>query len=192
MELPVCRWEDLHDTPMDEMVKGRLPLRAATAFLLFQKGSVVQRLLHQVKYQKQQELALYLGKLMAAKFMDYAWFSTVDAVVPVPLHPRKWAMRGFNQAQLLATGLGKQMGIPELGQLVRRVRFTDSQTKKSRVERVLNLQEAFAARKLKKPKHLLLVDDVFTTGATLEACALAILEANPQCQISIATFAVAT
>ncbi len=144
--------------------------------------------MHQFKYRGNKELGLYLGRLMGEGLAASNRFSDVDALVPLPLFPEKEHKRGFNQAAVLCTGIAEALQKPVLNSAVTRTRHTESQTTKSRVERWQNMEGHFevADEPALYNKHILLIDDVITTGATLEACGRMVLEAT-NTRISVAT-----
>lgn len=148
----------------------------------------MQRLMHAFKYDGNQELGAYLGQLMGQSLVLSNRFSYLDALVPLPLFKSKERTRGFNQAKILCDGIAGVLGVPILNHVVQRTVHTDSQTKKGRIERWQNMEGRFAlcdGQQL-EGKHILLVDDVITTGATLEACGKEIMKQN-NVQVSIAT-----
>ena len=191
LNLPIAKWENTPKNPVYQVFRGKLPVEHATSYILFNKKSFVRKILHQMKYGGQPELGEYLGKFMGQKLLTYPWIDDVDVIVPVPLHAKKLELRGYNQAEVLAKGISSICQKKVVSQALKRTRFTKTQTLKSRIERILNLSEAFQSGKFKKPRHILLVDDVITTGSTLEACASAILERNPHCRVSFASLAFA-
>lgn len=147
-----------------------MPVRDAESLFVFESGSPVQDILHAVKYQNAQELALRLGQLLGAKLQEHAP-DLPDLLVPVPLHPKKKKARGYNQSELLARGISSATGIPVDAELLIRNRHTPSQTGMDRTERWQNTSGAFECNKrIKAGTHIALVDDMITTGATLEAC----------------------
>ena len=148
----------------------------------------MQHLMHQLKYRGNKELGIYLGQLMGHSLFACNRFRSVDALVPLPLFPAKERKRGYNQATILCEGMATVLQKPVLKDAVTRMSYTDSQTKKSRVERWQNMEGRFeiADEETIRGKHLLLVDDVITTGATLEACGRQITQVQ-NVQLSIAT-----
>lgn len=166
------------DNPVEQQFWGRLPIEHASAQYYFTKESVVQHLVHQFKYDGHQSLGRYLGRLMGYELQAYHRFDDTDVLVPLPLHPLRERKRGFNQATVLCEGLAEVLHLPVLREAVERSAFTDTQTRKSRVERWQNMQGKFEV--VDAPslagRHVLLVDDVVTTGATLEACGSALLQ----------------
>ena len=176
------------NNPIEKIFWGRLAVTYATAQYYFNKESLMQHLMHQLKYRGNKDLGIYLGKLMGHALIASNRFSFVDALIPLPLFPSKEKKRGYNQATVLCEGIAAVLKKPVLKDVIRRVSYTDSQTKKSRVERWQNMEGRF---ELVNPgavegRHVLLVDDVITTGATLEACGKEIIQAQ-NVQLSIAT-----
>jgi len=174
--------------PVERIFWGRLPVACATSLYYFTKESLVQRLMHQFKYRSNKELGYFLGTLMGHSLSASNRFGHVDALVPLPLFPAKEKKRGYNQATVLCEGIAEVMGKPVLNDVVARAVATDTQTKKGRVERWHNINGSFA---LTRPaavtgKHLLLVDDVITTGASLEACGRELARVQ-NTELSIAT-----
>lgn len=186
--LPATAYHLHADNPVEKMFWGRLPLTAATAQFYYTKESRMQHLVHQFKYRRHKELGHYLGRLMGQALAESSRFATIDALVPLPLHPAKERARSFNQAAVLCEGIAAVLQKPVLKDVVRRTEYTESQTKKSRVERWQNMQGRFEVLhpQALAGKHILLVDDVVTTGATLEACGRALTACGPL-QLSLAT-----
>lgn len=192
-DLPFTHYENHRQNKTEVNFYGRVKIESAMSLLYFSKNMIVQNMMHEFKYQGQQELGLFLGRLLGRALIASPAFTTIDEIVPLPLSARKQKMRGYNQAELLCDGIGEIMGKPVSTQNVIRFRDTDTQTKKHRRERWENVEGIFAVREpeLLRGKHLLLVDDVITTGATLEACAQVILRVEDT-KLSIATLATAT
>jgi len=192
LELPRCGFHDQPDNAAAARLAGRIPFQHATSFAHFVTDGLLQHLLHRMKYQGQKSIGRQLGRLFAWDLEQTSWHKEIDLIIPVPLHPKKERQRGYNQSALIAGSMAAVWGIAQGEQLLRRVRFTESQTKKSREERIANVAGAFALPKPEKlrGKHILLLDDVLTTGATLEAAAQALLQV-PDVKISIATIALA-
>lgn len=189
-ELPFTGFEHLPDNPVEKIFWGRLPLRAACSILYFSRQSPVQHLLHQLKYRGHRALGLALGREMGLALAETRRFQPIDVLVPLPLHPKREHERGYNQARLLCEGMSTCLGKPVVTELVNRKKATATQTRKNREERWRNTAGLFAAGPPNSiaGKHLLLVDDVVTTGATLEACGEELLKAGPA-SLSIATLA---
>lgn len=176
------------ENPLAERFWGRLPLKAAAALYHFSKGGRTQQLIHQLKYNNKPIVGKQLGQYYGKQLISNPIFGTIDCIVPVPLHPRKQHRRGYNQSAEFAAGLSQGMSIPSFDKALQRRTFTDTQTQKSRQERMDNVFTAFALHQpaLIKGKHVLLVDDVVTTGATLEACGAQLLQVEGV-QLSLAT-----
>lgn len=179
-------------SPLDRRFWGRLPVQHVLSYLHFLRHGRTQQLLHQLKYRGQRHVGHALGRLYGAELAATALAPEIDLIVPVPLHPRKLARRGYNQAEAFSAGLGEALGRPSRGEALRRTTHTASQTRKSRTERWQNVATVFevADPAAVAGRHVLLVDDVLTTGATLEACGHALLAAGARA-ISIATIAAA-
>ena len=180
------------DNPVARIFYGRVQIEHATSFFYFSKGSKYQTLLHNLKYKGMKELGAEIGKHFAIDLMHSPGFSSIDIVCPVPLHPNKERKRGYNQSWWIASGIAKQMNKELNADNLKRVTATETQTRKSRFERWQNVEGIF---ELTNPeeffgKHVLLIDDVVTTGSTLEACANAIVSAT-DAKVSIATLATA-
>jgi Predicted amidophosphoribosyltransferases len=180
------------DNPVSRLFYGRVNIDYATSFFYFNKGSKYQTLLHDLKYKGMKELGEEIGKHFAIDLLSSPAFNSVDIVCPVPLHPSKEKKRGYNQSWWIASGIAKQMNKELSENNLFRNTATETQTRKSRFDRYLNVDGIFD---LKNPeafagKHILLIDDVVTTGATLEACASAILS-KTNSKVSIATLATA-
>ena len=191
--LPETNFEIHPNNPVEKDFWGRLPLINAAAHLYFTKESLVQHLMHQLKYKGNKDLGLQLGRLMGNALKNVSRFNKIDALVPLPLYPSKEKKRGYNQATVLCEGIAEILSVPILNKVITRPQQTETQTKKGRIERWKNMEGKF---QLIDPlaiqeKHLLLVDDVVTTGATLEACGNELLNA-PNVKLSIATLCVAS
>jgi len=191
-DLPRTNYANIKNNPIEKLFVGRLPIHAAHSEFYFSKGKLVQQLIHQIKYHAHLDLGTYLGKLMGSSLFQSNRFHNVDAIVPLPMFADKEKKRGYNQAAVIANGIAETLGVPVVEKLVTRSRATSSQTNKHRIERWQNVEDSFqiASSNFFENKHILLVDDVLTTGATLEACGMAILQI-PQVTISIATLAMA-
>lgn len=171
---------------------GRLHIESGAAMYYFSRKSPIQRALHRLKYQNQPDIGVRIGRRFGHLLSQSLHFGGVQAIVPVPLHRQKERQRGYNQSAMLAQGLAESMGVPVLLNSLVRNLHTGSQTRKKRMERFENVSEVFTVKHPAKiqGKHLLLVDDVLTTGATLEACGKILLEVPGVC-LSLATIAIA-
>ncbi len=189
-DMPLTRFHNDAENPVERIFWGRLELTSATAFLHFDKRGMVQHMLHRLKYKGDREVGLELGRRMALELMVSPRFSSVERIIAVPLHPRKERQRGYNQSQVLVDGMREAWGATAAGSGLLRVVRTPSQTRKGRLDRWLNVKDAFDIPHGSdlEGRHVLLVDDVVTTGATLESCAQALLRI-PEVRVSIATVA---
>jgi ComF family protein len=176
--LPKTGFHPLEGNPVEKLFWGRLSLEAATTHLYFTKGSLVQRLMHRFKYRGDKALGTYLGRLLGAGLQEGHRFAGIDGLVPLPLFPAKERRRGFNQAAVLCGGIAEVLQKPVYQNHIIRKAATESQTKKNRSDRWQNVEGRFELKTANElsGKHLLLVDDVVTTGATLEACGRAMLQ----------------
>ncbi|WP_254244055.1 ComF family protein [Hymenobacter sp. BRD128] len=178
--------------PLARRFWGKLSVQHTLSYLRFLRHGRVQHLLHQLKYQGKSQVGSALGQLYGAELVDAGLSHEFDLIVPVPLHRRKLARRGYNQAEAFATGLAATLPCPSAAHALRRTEHTASQTRKGRAERWQNVATVFevAEPQAVLGRHILLVDDVLTTGATLEACGAALLAAGARA-VSIATIACA-
>ncbi|MBC9910795.1 ComF family protein [Chitinophaga varians] len=189
--LPATGFHHYAENPVAHIFRGRMPVRYATAAYYYSQASGLQRLIHQFKYHQRQDIASWLGKQAGYMLRSGEWAAAVDCLVPVPLFPRKEKERGYNQAALLATAIGAVMCKPVLPQALQRIQHTGTQTRKSRIGRWENVKTVFKANPaLLTGRHVLLIDDVVTTGATTEAAGQALLEAGAS--VSICCLAWAT
>jgi len=174
--LPRTNFHHSLENPVGALFWGRVAPVSAAAYLFFQKGNKVQRLIHQLKYKGRKDIGLCLGRQYGSLLKNSPFFQTVEVILPVPLHQKKLRHRGYNQSELFAIGLGESMNVPVDASLLIRKKATETQTKKSRFRRWQNVAEVFAIidPNVLEMKHVLVVDDVITTGATLESCILAL------------------
>ena len=177
--LPLTHFTAQPDNPIEKIFWGRTHVQAATSLFFYSQDSILQELLHQLKYRGNQELGIQLGSFLGTALKNTSRFP-VDVLVPVPLHPAKEKSRGFNQATLICQGIAAVTGLTVCTTLLRRNAQRSTQTKKDRAARWENMQGIFEATPFNEVpyKNILLIDDVITTGATLEACGQALLEAE--------------
>lgn len=178
--------------PVEKMFWGRLKLEAAAAIFYFSKSTVIQQLIHSLKYKGNRAIGEYMGRLMGNMLLESGRFSGIDGLIPLPMHPAKERKRGFNQAAVLCDGISAITRIPVVNRVLVKERVTETQTRKHRTERWVNAEGSFTVDPdlLKRHRNLLLVDDVITTGATLEAAGRCLLQAGGT-KLSIATLATA-
>ncbi|HAA14474.1 MAG TPA: competence protein [Cytophagales bacterium] len=192
VDLPRTGYHQEPENPVARKFYGLLPLTHAFGYLHFAKGGKVQSLLHQLKYENRPEVGEVLGRWYASELKEDDFGEAFDLIVPIPLHPSKLRKRGYNQSDAIARGLSEGLNIPWSAEVLKRTRHTNTQTRMSRAERYDNMASVFAIAQPEKVigQRILLVDDVVTTGATLQACGEAIMASQPQ-TLSIAALAVA-
>lgn len=191
--LPKTNYHLELENGLTERFWGRLPIETGAALFHFVKGGKVQQLIHELKYNHKRDVGIQLGEWYGSMLKEQSSYQDIDLIVPVPLHIKKEHRRGYNQSALFAEGLAKRLGKPWKKDALMRRDASKSQTKKGRMERLENVMHAFQLNKAKslEGKHILLVDDVLTTGATLEACGQKLLSiANTK--LSLATIAIAS
>jgi ComF family protein len=188
--MPVTLFEYFTENPIEKIFWGRVHIHSAAAHLYFTSGSQVQQSLHLLKYKGRKEIGIYFGQQMGESLKRSSRFGDCELIIPLPLFASREKKRGYNQASLIANGISQKLKIPVLNDAVSRIKKTETQTHKSRIQRWKNMEATFEIRDPVKisGKHVLLVDDVVTTGATLEACAQVLLEC-PGVKISIACLA---
>ena len=191
-DIPRTNYHLIEDNPIEKRFWGKVPVHRATSYFFFQKGSSFQKLLHLLKYQGNKEVGELLGKYAAIDLLDSPDFTSVDLIIPVPLHPKKYKLRGYNQSEWIGKGISAIFQKPVDTTSLRRIRENATQTSKSVFERYENTEGIFelSDKSDLEGKYVLLIDDVLTTGSTLEACVMALLEV-PGIKISIFTLAVA-
>lgn len=179
-------------TVADELFWGRIKIEQVYSALFFDKGNSTQKILHAIKYKEGKELGVFMGELIGDKLKSVEKYGQIDALIPIPLHSKKGFKRGYNQSLLIAQGLSKVLNIP-IVEGVKRKKHHDSQTKKNRFERWDNVKSIFETDQnlLANYKHVAIVDDVLTTGSTLESAARAIKDVLPNQNISLITIAIA-
>lgn len=177
-------------TPIERLFTGRAPIARGCAYLDFSKGGKVQHMMHALKYQGRQDVGLVLGAKFGSLLIEEGFFEPVDLIVPVPLHRARKERRGYNQSELIAEGMSGPLGAPMATDVLLRPVATESQTRKGRYDRAVNMDGVFHCPKPKAihEKHILLVDDVITTGSTLGACVNALLD-HGAAKVSVAGLA---
>ncbi|MCS6822620.1 MAG: phosphoribosyltransferase family protein [Microscillaceae bacterium] len=190
-ELPTFTDFQNKDTDLRKVFGTRVPnMEYALAYLKFSKRGKVQAILHHLKYNHSPELGEVLGRWFGQLLFEANFNTVFDLIIPVPLHPSKLKKRGYNQSEVFAKGLSQTLQLPYQNDVLIRTKATETQTKKNRLERLQNVANVFEVvqPQIVQNKHVLVVDDVVTTGATLEACLLALIEAGCA-KVSIATIA---
>lgn len=183
---------DIERSLIRRQLYGRVPVFGSAAYYLFVKKTGVQHILHHIKYKKGKELAQYIGRWMGAELKQAEWFKDAELLVPVPLHPKKQLERGYNQSEEYSKGISAETNVC-VRNVLRKNIYTSTQTRKRRYERWKNVQDNFLTDEdVRGYKHLVLIDDVMTTGATFESAYRALVQAGFQGKVSIITMAVAT
>lgn len=165
------------DNAVSKLFWGRIAVENAAAFCTYDKGGKVQHMMHQLKYKNRPDIGVWFGKRMGKQWLEAMKDQHIDFVIPIPLHPKKLRIRGYNQSRVIADGFVEGYPLTIREDILVRVDFTQTQTRKNRWERYTNVKDMFAVNKPGdiEGKHLLLIDDVITTGATIEACAKKLL-----------------
>jgi ComF family protein len=178
--LPRSDFHKEKDNELERVFAGRVPLLKACSYYLFEKSGKVQKVLHSIKYKSNTELAVQLGNWYADSLKECEEIASSDVIIPVPLHKKKHRQRGFNQSEEFAKGLSKTLNIPLSSDNLVRNQFTNTQTRKKKFERWQNVEGKFELKDPEslKNKTVLLVDDVITTGATIDACYQALNKAE--------------
>jgi ComF family protein len=190
--LPKTNFHLEEDNPVSRLFWGKAVVHSATSLYYFYKGGKVQQLMHQLKYKGQKEIGIYIGTIYGKDLLKVSLFNTAECIIPVPMHPKKQKRRGYNQSEMIAIGLSQSMKIPvDTKTLVKKAK-TETQTRKSRFSRWENVKEVFELKEYNHltNKHVLLVDDVITTGSTIESCILNLAKV-PGIKISVVSMACA-
>jgi ComF family protein len=192
INLPRTDYHLRKDNPVEKMFWGKIPLERATSFFFYRKGSDFRQILHQLKYGGQKGIGAIMGRYMAAELLESGFFEGVDVILPVPLHKKKQQIRGYNQSEWIARGIAAVTGISIDTESVVRRKNTETQTRKSFLERWENVEGIFELNHAESliGKHILIVDDVLTTGATTVECASCLTDIEG-IRISILTLAMA-
>ncbi len=190
-QLPLASF---HKTESDEMLKlfyGRVPVENATALFYFRKNGLTQKFVHALKYRGAEKLGYIFGAWLGKELCESSVYKDVDAVIPVPLHKKKLRQRGYNQVEGFGKEIALALQVPYLDDVLIKITPTKSQVFKEKISRIFSQEEVFIAHNLEKinGKHVLLVDDIITSGATLEACSSKLLKAR-DIKLSFATIAI--
>jgi ComF family protein len=192
ISIPRTNYHLTVDNPVEQLFWGRCQICKAAAFSFYNKESRIRKLIHNLKYKGIREVGYELGRIYGHSLKTSGFTENMDLIIPVPLHPSKLRKRGFNQSEYISMGLADATGLHlELKSLIR-INLSETQTNKSRYERWMNVEGIFAVTESEKlkGKHILLVDDVITTGSTLEACAIELLKID-DVKVSVAALGVA-
>lgn len=191
-DIPLTYYWAEHDNPVKEHLGNMAPIVEASAFFFFKGNSIWRRLIHRFKYESRWRIAYDLGRWYGAELAASGLYDTIDAIVPIPLHPIKQLRRGYNQSHYIAEGMARELHIAVDNRALRRHKNNPSQTYLRRSERWKNAEGIFKVRDAERlrGRHILLVDDMLTSGATLHSAISTIIAAVPDCRISVAVLAV--
>lgn len=192
MNLPKTNYHLLDENEVEKRFWGKVPVKRASAYFHYMKGSDFDKLLFDLKYHGRREIGVVMGKYMAKELAESGFFEGIDVIIPVPLHKKKQKLRGYNQSERIAAGISIATGIPVDNNSVGRVVANSTQTRKTVWERWEGTQNIFSVLLPEKicGKHILLVDDVLTTGATIVSCAAEMTKVE-NTTLSVLTLAVA-
>jgi ComF family protein len=188
--LPLTHHNNLKEHEMHRAFYGIVPFEFGASLLYFRKKGIAQQLMHNLKYKNQQEIGTFLGDIFSNNVLDLPVFNAIDVIIPVPLHKKRLHERGYNQVTTFCEALEKNLAIPIIDSVLVKSINLKSQIQKSKENRLETNKNVFSIENAHKieGKHVLLVDDIFTTGATIEACAKEILKIK-NTKISIVTMA---
>ncbi len=188
-KLPVTNFHKFPENPVEKLFWGRVMIEQASSFMFLEKDSIVQSIIYNLKYNNRKSLGVKMGRLFGNQLKNSP-YENIDAIIPVPLHKKRQARRGYNQSELIALGIGEILNRPVLINTVKRVVPNKSQTRKGRYERWLNAEGIFQCIQPEKlsGKHLLIIDDIITTGATTESL-IQEIQKKAEAKISVAVLA---
>lgn len=171
LHLPETDYHKEHLNPLRQIFDGRVKVEEVAALMTYKKSTHVQKILHNFKYKGQKEIGFVLGKYYGEQLVLEERYRNIDCVIPIPLHKKKLRKRGYNQSEWIAKGLAQSMKIPYVSDVLLREHYNETQTKKGKFARWMNVKEVFTVQNssLIEGKHVLVCDDVLTTGATMEA-----------------------
>jgi ComF family protein len=190
--IPRTNYHKMNDNPVAQLFWGRCLIERASAFSYYNKGSRIRNLIHNMKYKGVKEVGYELGRIYGFSFRGSDFVSGIDLIIPVPLHPSKIRIRGFNQSEFISQGISDATGLPVSNSAIARVSGSATQTKRSRYDRWTNVEGIFSVTDpgSVKGRHILLIDDVITTGSTIESCAGELLKIEGV-KVSVAALAFA-
>lgn len=180
INLPKTSNRNEQDNKLEQFFAGRFPFERIASFAHFVKGGSMQQIIHELKYKNNPQIGEFIGRLCGEELAASAFISTIDYIVPVPLHPKRQKQRGYNQSLEVAKGISQITDIPVNSENLIRTVNNVSQTQNSRFDRWKNVENIFTVTDpdVFKRKHILLIDDVVTTGSTLESCAKEVLKCH--------------
>jgi ComF family protein len=190
-ELPLGNFHNVNAKKIEKVFYGRAKIENATSLLVFHKDSLVQNLMHNLKYRGQEEIGEELGKWLGEEISQISEYQNIDIVVPVPLHKKRMIERGYNQVAKFGIEIARRLEAKYIDSVLKKNIYNKKQSKHGKLYRWINTVETFGTQNesLLINKHVLLVDDIVTTGATIESC-INVLKSIPGIRISIATMAI--
>ena len=190
--IPRTNYHLENENPVAQLFWGRCLIEKAAAFSFYNKGSRIRNLIHNLKYRGIRELGFELGRIYGLSLKSSGFIADIDLIIPVPLHPSKKRIRGFNQSDYISLGIADTTGLPVSSDSLARITGSETQTKRSRYERWTNVEGIFHVTdpEIIRGRHILLIDDVITTGSTLESCANELLKVEGV-KVSVAALAFA-
>ncbi|MBR1469071.1 MAG: ComF family protein [Prevotella sp.] len=179
--------ENPYDNPMAQLFWGQIPVERAAAWFFYQPASPYSPMIHHLKYHQQEEIGHFIGRVAAEEFAEHQFFDGIDGLLPIPLTKRRQRQRGYNQSRVIASGISEVTGIPILDGVVRRTHFEESQTHKTAAERRKNVKGVFEVINAEAlaNRHILVIDDIITTGSTIISFCQEVAEKSPSVKISI-------
>ena len=188
VELPETGYFNVQDNPIKQLFTGRLEVGKAASLYYCARVSKLHNMIHQLKYKHNRDVGIFLGEMLGRQLIQSDWKKSIDMIIPIPLHSKRERKRGYNQTRIIAEGIAHITALPIATDVVARTSYTQTQTHKGRSERIVNMEDKFEVVKPEKleGKHVLLIDDLITTGATLEFCGKEILKVSGS-KVSIAT-----
>jgi len=192
-KIPKTNYHNIRNNKLEMLFAGRFPFAGIASYAYFVKGGIIQSVIHELKYKNKPELGEYLGKLCGQEIKESSFLRKTDLIVPVPLHPNRLKQRGYNQAEMIAQGISSITNIPVSRGNMMRIIDNTSQTKQSRSGRWANTEGIFDIKEpeIFNDKHILLVDDILTTGSTVESCIKALTKKCTNSNVSIFTIGAA-
>ncbi|GAA4275892.1 ComF family protein [Aquimarina mytili] len=190
-ELPLGNFHNVNAKKIEKVFYGRIKIENAASLLVFEKNGRVQNLIHNLKYRGREEIGEELGKWLGEKLTQMPNYQYVDIIIPVPLHKKRLRERGYNQVEKFGIEISRKLNATYIDSVLKKISYSQKQSKRGKGSRWDNTFETFGiqSESLLINKHILLVDDIVTTGATIEAC-VQVLESIPGIKISIATMAI--
>lgn len=192
IDIPCTRYHELKFNPMEQLFAGKILIEKAVGYFFYEKDNPYSNIIHEMKYRNMPQLGQYFASTYAKTLIQSGLFSDIDFIIPVPIHHKKEIKRGYNQSEYIARGFAEVLKAPVLTDIIIAIKEHETQTHKGILERWQNTQGIFTAQntEILNGKHVLIVDDVVTTGATLLSAALTIANI-PGIKISLATLGVA-